>query len=236
LGIIGPSASGKSTLARALVAAWPALQGSIQLDDASIDQWSEDSLGRDVGYVPQDVQLFEGTIAQNIARFDADASSETVLAAAERAGAHGMIVGLAEGYNTLIGEEGVSLSVGQRQRIALARALYNDPFLVVLDEPNSNLDAEGDAALNNAILSVRQRGGIVVIIAHRPFALTTVDHVLILSAGHAKAFGPKSEVLRRTIQSVPVAAATESPGAASAAASQALRMDDSLPASAHLTR
>ena len=221
LGVIGPSASGKSTLARALVAGWPALRGSIRLDGASIEQWSEDTLGRDVGYLPQDIQLFEGTVAQNIARFDPDASSEAVITAAHTAGAHELIVRLPDGYDTRIGEAGAVLSAGQRQRIALARALYKDPFLVVLDEPNSNLDAEGDAALARAISSIRARGGIAIVIAHRPAALASTEDVLVLVGGQVKSFGPKSEVLRRSIQSVvPFAPGSQPAGVPGTARSQ----------------
>jgi ATP-binding cassette, subfamily C, type I secretion system permease/ATPase len=200
LGIIGSSASGKSTLAQALVSAWPAIQGSIRLDGASLDQWNEEVLGRDIGYLAQDVQLFDGTVAQNISRFEPDASSEAIIAAAVSAGAHDMIVDLPEGYEMQIGEGGVRLSAGQRQRIALARALYKDPFLVVLDEPNSNLDLEGEAALAQAITSVRSRGGVVIVIAHRPAALATVDQILVLAGGQIKAFGPKDEIMRMTIR------------------------------------
>jgi ATP-binding cassette subfamily C protein len=205
LGIIGPSASGKSSLVRALVGVWrvshPA--SSIRLDGASLDQWSADSLGRHIGYLPQDIELFDGTVAENIARFDDTASDADVVAAAEAAGVHDMIVRLPGGYQARIGEGGQSLSAGQRQRIALARALFRDPFLVVLDEPNSNLDSEGDAALTRAIVSVRQRGGIVVVVAHRAAALNGVDKVLALANGQVQAFGPRDEVLRKVLQPQP---------------------------------
>jgi len=197
LGIIGPSGSGKSSLARMLVGVWQPVRGRIRLDGAAFDQWSSEALGRHIGYLPQDVELFAGTVAQNIARFAPDADPEAVIAAANAANVHELIVNLADGYNTQIGEGGHALSAGQAQRIALARALYGDPFLVVLDEPNSNLDAEGDEALSRAILGVRARGGIVVVIAHRPSAIASVDLLLIMNQGRGQAFGPKDEVLAR---------------------------------------
>lgn len=204
LGVIGPSASGKSTLARALVGAWPTLNGTIRLDGAALDQWDAEALGRDIGYLPQDIELFDGTIAENIARLDLNATSEAVIGAARAAGVHEMILGLPDGYGTPIGEGGTMLSGGQRQRVALARALYGDPFFVVLDEPNSNLDAEGDAALTTAIAGVRSRGGIVVVIAHRPAALSAVDKLAVLAGGELQAFGSKDEVLAKVIQPVSV--------------------------------
>jgi ATP-binding cassette subfamily C protein len=197
LGIIGPSASGKTSLIRAVVGVWRPARGKVRLDGAASDQWRPDLLGPHIGYLPQDVELFSGTIAQNIARFGEDMKSEDVIAAAKTAGVHDMIVRLPEGYETPIGEGGNALSAGQRQRIALARALYRSPFLIVLDEPNSNLDAEGEDALTQAILGVRARGGIVIIVAHRPSALVSVDHVLIMKDGRSVSFGPKDEVLSK---------------------------------------
>jgi ATP-binding cassette subfamily C protein len=198
LGIIGPSASGKSTLARALTGIWQPLTpaGSVRLDGAALDQWIPEALGRHIGYLPQEIALFAGTVAENIARFDPDATSDMIVKAADAAGVHDMIVNLPDGYQTKIGEGGMGLSAGQRQRIALARALYGDPFLVVLDEPNSNLDTAGDNALTAAIRSVRARGGIAIVIAHRPSALVAVDTVLAMARGQIAAFGPKSEVLK----------------------------------------
>jgi ATP-binding cassette subfamily C protein len=197
LGVIGPSASGKSTLARGLVGVWQSLvPGSVRLDDAALEQWPAAALGPHIGYLPQDIELFDGTVAQNIARFRPEASSADIIEAASTAGVHELVLHLEDGYDTRIGEGGHSLSAGQRQRIALARALYGNPFLVVLDEPNSNLDAEGENALTGAIVSVRQRGGIVVVIAHRPSALAAVDQLLIMGNGQAQAFGPKDEVMK----------------------------------------
>ena len=203
LGIIGPSACGKSSLARALVGVWGPARGTIRLDGAALDQWPAEALGRHIGYLPQDVELFSGTVAQNIARFEAEPDPEDVIAAAKAAGVHELILRLPEGYETEIGEGGAALSAGQRQRIALARALYRDPFLVVLDEPNSNLDAEGEEALDQAILGVRARGGIVIVIAHRPSALAGVDQVLVMAQGRAQVFGPKDEVLAKMMQRPP---------------------------------
>lgn len=206
LAIIGPSASGKSTLARALVGVWPLLRGSVRLDGAALDQWAEEERGAIIGYLPQDVQLFGGTVAENIARFDPEMSEDAVRAAAKAAGAYEMILGLPKGFETPIGEAGGILSGGQRQRIGLARTLYRDPFLVVLDEPNASLDSEGDAALTGAIAGIRARGGIVIVIAHRPSALAGIDLVLILADGQVQVFGPKEEVLRKSLVPKPGAA------------------------------
>jgi PrtD family type I secretion system ABC transporter len=197
LGIIGPSASGKSSLARSLVGVWPLTKGKIRLDGAALDHWSPEALGRNIGYLPQDVELFDGSIAENIARFEPYAAAEDIIAAARAAGVHELILRLPEGYKTSIGEAGIAISAGQRQRLALARALYREPFLVVLDEPNSNLDSEGEQALTQAILGVRKRGGVLVVIAHRPSALSAVDLLLVLAHGRVQAFGCKDEVLQK---------------------------------------
>lgn len=206
LGVIGPSGSGKSTLAKAITGVWPALRGHVRLDGADICQWDEERLGPKMGYLPQEIQLFDGTIADNISRFQPEQDSGAIVHAAMAAGVHDLIVRLSEGYQTRIGPHGAELSAGQRQRIGLARALYGDPFLIVLDEPNSNLDAEGDRALSAAIQGVRERGGIVVVVSHRPNALAAVDKVAVIQDGRLKAFGDKSEVLRDTIRPAPNAA------------------------------
>jgi ATP-binding cassette subfamily C protein len=200
VGIIGPSGSGKSSLVRALVGVWSPFRGKVRLDGAALDQWSPDVLGRYVGYLPQDVELFAGSVAQNIGRFDADAKSDDIIAAAKEAGVHEMIVKMREGYDTQVGEQGVALSAGQAQRIALARALYGNPFLIVLDEPNSNLDSEGDEALTRAVRSARERGAVVVVVAHRPIGIEGVDQILVLKEGRMQAFGPKETVLAQVLQ------------------------------------
>ena len=196
VGVVGASAAGKSTLARALVGVWHPLAGDIRLDGARLDQWDDEERGRFTGYLPQDVELFEGTIAQNIARFDPDATPQMIIEAAMAANVHAMIVAMDKGYETSIGEGGAVLSAGQRQRIGLARALFGNPFLVVLDEPNSNLDADGEAALSAAIQSIKQRRGIVVLVAHRSSAIANVDLVAVIEAGKLRAFGPKDDILR----------------------------------------
>jgi ATP-binding cassette subfamily C protein len=197
LGVIGPTASGKSSLARMLVGVRTPVRGTIRLDGVTLDQWSPEALGRHIGYVPQDVELFSGTVAQNISRFDDAPSADAIIAAAQAASVHDLITGLPEGYETVVGDHGSALSAGQAQRIALARALYRDPFLVVLDEPNSNLDAEGDEALTRAILGLRARGAITVVVAHRPSAIAGVDYILIMAKGRQQQFGPKEEILAR---------------------------------------
>ncbi|WP_117194488.1 type I secretion system permease/ATPase [Rhizobium terrae] len=201
LGVIGPSASGKSSLARLLVGIWTPQRGTITIDGAPLNQWSAEALGTHIGYLPQNVELLEGTVAENISRFDSAATPDQIIAAAKAASIHDLVLGLPQGYDTQIGEQGENLSSGQRQRLALARALFGDPFLVVLDEPNSNLDAEGEAALTKAMLAVRQRQGIVIVIAHRPSALAGVDFVLAMAGGRQQAFGPKDEVLAKVLQS-----------------------------------
>ncbi|MBA5776306.1 type I secretion system permease/ATPase [Stappia sp. F7233] len=195
LGVIGPSGSGKSSLARALVGVWPLVSGKIRLDGSELGHFDRALLGRSIGYLPQDVELLEGTIAENIARFDPDRSSEAVLAAAKAADVHELIIRFPQGYDTPVGENGARLSAGQRQRVALARALYGNPFLVVLDEPNSNLDAEGEAALTAAIAATRRQGSIVVVVAHRPSAVAAVDKLLFMKDGRQASFGPKEQVL-----------------------------------------
>lgn len=197
LAIIGPSAAGKTSLAKALLGIWPPVRGDIRLDGATHDQWEPETLGASFGFVPQLVELVRGTIGENIARFDPAATSQGVIAAAQAAGMHEAILAFPDGYDTQVSEGGMELSAGQRQRIALARALYGDPFLLVLDEANSNLDKDGDAALEKAILGVRERGGIVVMITHRPATLGPVTHVAVMNGGRVVDFGPRDEVLKR---------------------------------------
>jgi ATP-binding cassette subfamily C protein PrsD len=208
LGVIGPSGSGKSTLARLLVGAWRPIRGKVRLDGASLDQWASEELGKHVGYLPQDIELLPGTVGQNIARFEPEPDSNAVIAAAKAVGAHDLIVSLPAGYETTIDKDGSGLSAGQAQRIALARAVYRNPFLIILDEPNSHLDAEGDDALTRAIAGIRERKGIVIVIAHRPSAIAAVDTVLFLNQGRMQAFGPKDEILSKVLQRPDTAART----------------------------
>jgi PrtD family type I secretion system ABC transporter len=208
LGIIGPSGSGKTSLARALVGVWQPVRGKVRLDDAALEHWSHEARGRHIGYLPQDVELFEGSIAENICRFDKSADPKAILGAAQAANVHRLILTFHAGYATRIGEGGMALSAGQRQRIALARALFGNPFFIVLDEPSSNLDSEGEEALTQAILGVRDRGGVAIVIAHRPSALAAVDQVLVMENGAASMFGKKDDVLRAVMRPVPLPAAT----------------------------
>ncbi len=196
LGVIGPSAAGKSTLARLLVGIWLPQKGAVRLDGATFDQWSHDEVGKHIGYLPQEVELFDGTVGENISRFNGGATPEAIVEAARWAGVHELILRLPEGYDTRIGEGGAVLSGGQTQRVALARALYGDPVLIVLDEPNASLDAEGDAALSRAIAEARKRDKTVIVMAHRPSAIAAVDQLLMLKDGRQAAFGPKEEVLK----------------------------------------
>ncbi len=200
LGIIGPSGSGKSSVGRALVGVWPLLSGQIRFDGHEVGHYDAERLAQTVGYLPQDVELFDGTIADNISHFRPDANPDAILKAAAAARVSELIAGLPDGYDTRIGEGGSVLSSGQRQRIGLARALYGDPFLLVLDEPNSNLDAEGDEALTRALIEARRRGAIVVVIAHRPSAIAAVDKLLFMRDGRQAIFGSKDSVLRDTTQ------------------------------------
>lgn len=207
LGVIGPSAAGKSSLVRTLAGIWLPVRGSVRLDGAELSQWDPERLGQHIGYVSQSVELLSGTVAQNIARFTDPVDSGAVLEAAHAAGAHDMIVHLANGYETQVGAEGEQLSGGQRQWIALARALYGNPFLVILDEPNSNLDAMGEAGLDRAILEVRARKGIVIVVAHRRAGIARLSHLLVMRDGRVERFGPRDEVLSSFPQSVSPAAA-----------------------------
>jgi PrtD family type I secretion system ABC transporter len=197
LGIVGPSGSGKTSLVRAMIGVWRPARGSVRIDGATLDQWSPEALGPNLGYLAQAVELFDGTVAENIARMTLEPDADMVVKAARAAGAHEMILRLANGYDTRIGDAGSILSAGQRQRVALARALFGDPFLIVLDEPNANLDSDGEAALMQAIRQVKARQGIVILIAHRMGVLSVCDKVLVMRDGVQQAFGPRDEVLRR---------------------------------------
>jgi PrtD family type I secretion system ABC transporter len=194
--IVGASGSGKSSLARALAGVWELRAGEIRIDGAALNQWDRNKLGKSVGYLPQDVELFAGTVADNIARLEA-VDSRAVVAAAKAAGAHDVILRLPQGYDTPIGEGGVALSGGMRQRVGLARALYGDPRLIVLDEPNSNLDEEGERALGQAIVRMQESGRTVMVVTHRPQLLAHVDKVLVMSFGTALAFGDRDDVIAR---------------------------------------
>jgi PrtD family type I secretion system ABC transporter len=199
LGVIGPTGAGKSTLAKSLVGVIAPTRGYVRLDGATLDQRDNTDLGKSLGYLPQEVQLFDGTVAQNISRFDEEAKPEKIVEAAKLANVHELIQRLPDGYNTPLLEGGARLSAGQRQRIALARALYGDPVFIILDEPNSNLDAEGEAALDRAIRHSLERGASVVVIAHRPSALAAVQQVLVLADGKIGALGPRDEILRKVL-------------------------------------
>lgn len=200
IGVIGPSGSGKSTLAKALTGVWRPIGGKIRLDGAALDQYDPDVLGRLMGYLPQRITLFDGTIAENIARLDPEPDSARIVAAAKKADAHGMIVKLPQGYDTRISAVGGRLSGGQMQRIGLARALYGDPVIVILDEPNSNLDNDGSVALNTAIRALKSEGKSVLIMAHRPAAIQECDLLLVLEEGVRKGFGPRDQVLRELVK------------------------------------
>jgi ATP-binding cassette subfamily C exporter for protease/lipase len=214
LGVIGPSGSGKSTLARLLVGVWPAAVGKVRLDGADIYQWNKNQLGPSIGYLPQDIELFAGTVAENIARFG-EIDSEKIITAAKRAGVHDMILHFPQGYDTRMGEAGAGLSGGQKQRIGLARAMYDDPSLLVLDEPNSNLDEVGEQALVAAIHDLRQRGKTIVIVTHRTTVLGATTKLLLLRDGVAQGFGPRDQVLQAMAQAQQTAMSARQQGAAS---------------------
>ncbi|MBL4806491.1 MAG: type I secretion system permease/ATPase [Rhodobacteraceae bacterium] len=212
LGVIGPSASGKSSLAKLLVGLWMPDKGSIRLDGASYDQWDRDQLGQYIGYLPQSVELIAGTIKENIARFDPEVTDDEIIAAAQLAGVHELILKLPDGYATDLGSGHYILSGGQAQRIALARAVLRVPPLVVLDEPNANLDSEGDAALTRTIEQLKEQGSTIVVMAHRPSAIAAVGKILMLNDGLQVEFGPKEEVLSkvtRVVTNPPLSAAQQ---------------------------
>ena len=229
LALLGASASGKTSLSKALVGIWPAQHGVVRLDGAALDQWRNEDLGRHIGYLPQDVALFDGTVAENICRFDTEADSDAILKAARIAGVHDIILRLPEGYATRIGEGGMSLSAGQRQRIGLARAVFGDPFLLVLDEPNANLDADGENALTRAIQILRQNKCIVIVISHRPSALAALDMMMVLYEGKAIAFGPSEEVFARVRNVNSQAAAARPAAQPSAKADQPKTLAEGVP-------
>jgi PrtD family type I secretion system ABC transporter len=201
IGVIGPSAAGKSTLARALVGVWPAYSGTVRIDGADLNSWDKERLGPHIGYLPQDVELFEGTVAENIARFG-DLDPDSVVAAAARAGVHQLILNLPKGYDTQIGPGGMSLSGGQRQRIALARAIYGTPALLVLDEPNSNLDTEGEAALSAAMAELKAQRRTTFVITHRIQILAHVDYIMALNQGVIEKFGTRDQILSQFLKPV----------------------------------
>jgi ATP-binding cassette subfamily C protein len=199
LGIVGPNGAGKTSLIRALIGVWPPARGEVRIDGAPFSQLNPDIIGRHIGFASQTAELFEGTIAENISRMGAPSDSEAVLKAARVAGIHDMILRLPNGYDTRIGEGGAVLSAGQRERVAIARAVFDDPFLVVFDEPNANLDHEGEVALQASVRGLKARGAIVIIVAHRPSALANCDKVLYLANGVQQAFGPRDEILQKIL-------------------------------------
>jgi ATP-binding cassette subfamily C protein len=219
LGIIGPSGAGKTTLAKVLTGVWRPAAGKVRIDGAALDQWPGDEIGRHIGYLPQEIGLMSGTVAENIARMAETRDDAEVVAAAGRAGAHELLLALPQGYDTEIGAAGLRLSGGQRQRVALARALYGDPAVLIFDEPNANLDAEGEQAVIDAIRDARARGRTVIVMAHRPSAIAACDQLLVLDRGMQIDIGPRDEVLRRRTRNYPQLAT----GAADAARATSAR-------------
>jgi ABC-type protease/lipase transport system fused ATPase/permease subunit len=217
VGIIGPSAAGKSTLARLIAGVWPAVNGKVRIDGADVMAWPRERLGPFIGYLPQDIELFDGSIAENIARFG-EIDPVKVVEAARKAGIHDMILRLSKGYDTPVGEAGNQLSGGQKQRMGLARALYGDPQIFILDEPNSNLDEEGEGCLIEAIRQLKTAGKTVIVIAHRPSVLTNVDKVIVMRDGQVTLFGPRNEVMARVTRPTVATATTPAPAAVPAPA------------------
>jgi ABC-type protease/lipase transport system fused ATPase/permease subunit len=199
LGVVGPSASGKSSLVRLIVGVWRPHSGAVRLDGADVALWPRENLGPYIGYLPQDVELFGGTVSENIARLG-EPDADHVILAAQRAHVHDLILRLPKGYDTQLGEGAATLSPGQRQRIALARALYGDPRVVVLDEPNANLDHEGDQALRATLRTLKEEGITTIVVAHHPSLLANADKVLVLREGALEAFGPRDEILPRVVK------------------------------------
>ncbi|MDR3441139.1 type I secretion system permease/ATPase [Telmatospirillum sp.] len=211
IGVIGPSAAGKSTLARVLVGVWPVQAGKVRVDGADITTWNRGQLGPYIGYLPQDVELFEGTIAENIARFG-DVDAEAVVDAAKRAGVHQLVLNLPKGYDTQIGPGGQALSGGQRQRVGLARALYRNPPILVLDEPNSNLDTEGEEALAGALGQLKENRQTAVVITHRLNLLASVDYIMVMNQGAIEHFGPRDKILAQFMRPTPGVGQQAQPG------------------------
>jgi ABC-type protease/lipase transport system fused ATPase/permease subunit len=208
MGLIGPSGSGKTTLCRLLLGIWPPMAGTVRLDGADVYKWDKDLLGPFIGYLPQDIEFFSGTVSDNIARMGA-VDPEKVIEAAQQAGIHEMILKLPHGYDTQIGQGGVRLSGGQRQRVAMARSFYGDPKLIVMDEPNSNLDDAGEKALQAALISLKQKKTTVIIVTHKPSLLGSVDKVLMLNEGQVVMFGPKEEVFKKLLTGPQTAVAAQ---------------------------
>ena len=199
LGVVGPNGAGKTSLIRTLVGIWRPARGEVRIDGAPFDQWGHEYIGRHIGFASQTSELFEGSIAENIARMDTPPDNEAVLRAARTAGIHDMVLRQPNGYDTRIGEGGTALSAGQRERVAIARAIYGDPFLVIFDEPNGTLDHDGEMALQKTVRELKSRGAVVIIVAHRPSALAHCDKVLYIANGAQLAFGPRDEVLQRIL-------------------------------------